>query len=144
MPFRLLSRRARFLATAVAVSLIGAPLTSFADEAALPAPGAYLAAGVALSEFAFVPAAQYLDAALLADPTNPALLDRAIVANIGLGDIEKAAGFADRLIAAGGKSQLANLEMCIRDRSRPRAAVLAHLNRASVHCPNNQRPAPAG
>lgn len=114
MPFRLLSRRARFLATAVAVSLIGAPLTSFADEAALPAPGAYLAAGVALSEFAFVPAAQYLDAALLADPTNPALLDRAIVANIGLGDIDKAAGMADRLLAAGGKSQAANLALVAR------------------------------
>ena len=71
--------------------------------------GAYLAAHLAASSNDFAAAATWFDKALLADPTNPGLLDGAVAVDLALGDIDSAARNARALIATGSKSQNAYL-----------------------------------
>ncbi|MBC2834726.1 tetratricopeptide repeat protein [Paragemmobacter straminiformis] len=69
--------------------------------------GAYLAARVAATENDYAEAAAWYDRLLQSAPNDPALLEGAVISNMGLGDVAKAAGFADRLAKAGGTSQVA-------------------------------------
>ena len=100
MPLRLLPRSLAVLA------LIGfaAPQITHAQDGDA---GAYLAAQVAASEADYRAAAAWFARAMLADPTNPGLLEGAVVANFGIGEMGLAADAARRLMAAGAKSQSA-------------------------------------
>lgn len=106
MPFCLPSRKHLLLATVLAA----APFALHA-ESSKAAPetgggaGAYLAAAVAATESDFAAAADWYAKALVADPKNPTLLEGAVLANIGIGQMEAAAKAATALMATGAKSQ---------------------------------------
>jgi len=71
--------------------------------------GAYLAGRQAASQADFAVASQYFTLALTADPTNPALMESAAAALIGLGDVDRARPIADAMNTAGITSQIANM-----------------------------------
>jgi tetratricopeptide (TPR) repeat protein len=98
MPFRLTTRSLALLAL---TTLIPPQLALAQDGDA----GAYLAAQVAASGADYRAAAAWYARAMLADATNPGLLEGAVVANIGIGEMGLAADAARRLMATGAKSQ---------------------------------------
>lgn len=69
-------------------------------------PGAYLAARTAVNASDYTAAIPFLAQALSNDPDNAGLLDAAVGALIGAGDIAAARPLADRLLALGGQSQI--------------------------------------
>lgn len=69
--------------------------------------GAYIAARVAESNSDFRAAAGWYDRALAADPANPALIEGALYARLGLGDFAVAAELAARMGDAVAGNQLA-------------------------------------
>ncbi|WP_212524947.1 tetratricopeptide repeat protein [Actibacterium sp. MT2.3-13A] len=71
--------------------------------------GAYLAARHASEENDYKAAAAYYSQALARDPSNPGLLENAVLAFIGLGQVNGAVPIARRLQSAGFDSQAANL-----------------------------------
>lgn len=71
--------------------------------------GAYLAARHAAQQSDFDAAATYFTRALIQDPRNPALMESAIGAFVGLGDVDRAVPVARRMIQSGSDSQIANL-----------------------------------
>jgi tetratricopeptide (TPR) repeat protein len=99
----------------LALTTLGLPGTLLAQES--PAPpqqaaenadaGAYLGAIVASAENDFVGAATSFTRALIADPTNPALLDGAVVANVGAGRIENAVTIASQIPNQADRSIIA-------------------------------------
>ncbi|WP_413717655.1 tetratricopeptide repeat protein [Silicimonas sp. MF1-12-2] len=96
MPLRKL-----FLTTALAAALA---LPARAEDA-----GGYLAARSAIIASDFAEAAQYYARALVRDPGNISLLENAATAYLGLGDLDRAAPIARRLIQSGAESQLSGL-----------------------------------
>ena len=96
MPLRKL-----FLTTALAAALT---LPAKAEDA-----GGYLAARSAIFASDFAEAAQYYARALVRDPSNVSLLENAATAYLGLGDLDRAAPIARRLIQSGAESQLSGL-----------------------------------
>lgn len=96
-----MSLRKLLLSTAVATSII---LPAQAEDV-----GGYLAARSAIAESDFAEAAQYFSRALARDPSNVFLLENATTAYLGLGDLDRAAPVARRLIQTGSDSQLAGL-----------------------------------
>lgn len=107
LPFRPLLALAP---VALALATLAPPATA-QDRAAGEDAGAYLAARVASSENDFREAAAWYDRLLEAAPADPVLLDGAIIANLGLGEMDKAATLAARLDAAKGNSQVAWLAL---------------------------------
>ena len=87
--------------------------TTLAATLALPAQaedaGGYLAARSAIVASDFAEAAQYYARALVRDPGNVSLLENAATAYLGLGDLDRAAPIARRLIQSGADSQLSGL-----------------------------------
>ena len=73
------------------------------------AAGTYLSARAATAANDFRAATGLYDAALAANPGNPALLDGAVIANIEAGTVARAAELARVFVAAGGKSQQSHL-----------------------------------
>ncbi|MDT8857243.1 tetratricopeptide repeat protein [Paracoccaceae bacterium Fryx2] len=71
--------------------------------------GAYLAARVAATESDYASAADWYARTLIRDAANPALLEGAIISNIGTGDFATATAMALRLQQLGVKSQEANI-----------------------------------
>lgn len=93
------------MVTAVAATLIlPAPLAAQEGLA-----GAYLAARIASAESDYAAAAQYYTQALVRDPSNPLIMENAIMAFVGLGQIETAVPIARRLQATGTASQVGNM-----------------------------------
>jgi len=70
-------------------------------------PGAYLAARLADADSDFAAAVDWYDKALLADPQNPDLLERAITNDLAMGAVDKAAASGAILLKSGSKNQLA-------------------------------------
>ncbi len=105
MPFRL--NRPLFALALAALTLPAAAQDGPRSENA----GAYLAARVAATENDYREAAAWYDRLLQTTPDAAAMLDGAIIANLGLGDIPKAADLANRLVAAQGNSQVAWLAL---------------------------------
>ncbi len=100
MPFRLTPR----CLALVALTALSAPQPALAQDGDA---GAYLAASVAANAADYQAAAAWYARAMLADPTDPGLLEGAIVANFGIGEMGLAADAARRLMATGAKSQSA-------------------------------------
>jgi len=71
--------------------------------------GAYLAARQASFLSDYRAAAVYFTEALAADPANPRLLENAMTAFVGLGEVEKAVPVARRIATQGNPDQLASL-----------------------------------
>ncbi|RMD91692.1 MAG: tetratricopeptide repeat protein [Alphaproteobacteria bacterium] len=69
--------------------------------------GPYLAGQVAAANNDFAAAARHFTAALKADPDNPLLLENALRAHVGLGQIAEAVDLARRLQALGQVTQMA-------------------------------------
>lgn len=94
--------------------LQGVSLPVFADEAA----GAYLAARQARQDYDYATAATYFTRALAKDPSNPALMENAVAANLALGEIERALPAARKIEADGLTSQVANMTLIADEVSR--------------------------
>lgn len=92
----------RFILMSVAVAGIAGP--AIAQD-----PGGYLAGRAAILESDFADAAQYFSRALVRDPSNIELLESAATAYVGLGDLDRAAAIARRMIQSGNQSQFAGL-----------------------------------
>ncbi|MEP5760166.1 MAG: tetratricopeptide repeat protein [Litoreibacter sp.] len=71
--------------------------------------GSYLAARSAMISSDYAEAAQYYAQALTRDPSNPSILENAVNAYIGLGDLDRAASIAQRLVDIGTEGQIAGL-----------------------------------
>jgi tetratricopeptide (TPR) repeat protein len=71
--------------------------------------GAYLAARIAGSRDDFREASNWYTRALIADPSNSALMEGAVIAHIAAGNFEAALAVARRLQQSGAKSQPADL-----------------------------------
>ncbi|MCC6863816.1 MAG: tetratricopeptide repeat protein [Rhodobacteraceae bacterium] len=69
--------------------------------------GAYIAARVAISKSDYRTATTWYDRLLENSPEDTTILDGAITANMGIGNIPKAAALANRLFIAKGNSQVA-------------------------------------
>ena len=98
--------------------------------AAKEAVGAYLAARQARFQNDFSAAAEHFTRALAQDPSNPALMENAIAAYVGLGQIDKALPVAQRIEAADLLSQVAHMVL-IADEGRREAfdELLARIDR---------------
>ncbi len=73
--------------------------------------GAYLAARHASFFSDYRAAADYYAQALIQDPTNPTLMENAVMAYLSLGDVDRAVAVARRLISVGATSQIANMAL---------------------------------
>ena len=96
-------------ALATAFTLVLSP--SLAEENA----GAYLAGREAAIRNDYAAAAEYFTRALVRDPSNLQLLESALAANIALGEFDRAAPIATRIVQSSPTSQLANLVLLVRD-----------------------------
>ena len=92
---------ALFLAALVQVL----PLPAVADEAV----GSYLAARQARYDYDFAAAARYFTQALTEDPSNPAILENAVVAHMALGQFDRAIPVAHKMEADDLKSQISHM-----------------------------------
>ncbi|MDJ0821181.1 MAG: tetratricopeptide repeat protein [Paracoccaceae bacterium] len=91
--------------------------------------GDYLAARQASFMGDYKASAEYYGRAILFDPTNPQLLERAILAHVSLGELERAANLADKLTGEGYTSQLAHMAQVTRDaKSDNYAAILLAIS----------------
>ena len=120
MKFKLLT----FVVAATALQLPAGPVQS--EEAV----GAYLAARQARYQNDFTAAAENFTRALVQDPSNPALMENAIAALVGLGQIDKALPIAQRIEDADLLSQVAHMVL-IADEGRREAydELLARIDR---------------
>lgn len=73
------------------------------------AAGPYVAGRVAIIQSDYSAAAEYFSRALTADPANAALMENAILADIGIGEFDKALTISKGLSDKGVKSSLADL-----------------------------------
>ncbi|MBM9593322.1 tetratricopeptide repeat protein [Rhodobacteraceae bacterium MCCB 386] len=92
---------------AVLLAAVSLPMPLFAQTNS----GAYLAGRHAGADGDFAAAATYFSRALNQDPRNPSLMEAAISSHLSLGDVDRAAPLARRLIQTGGKSQIANMAL---------------------------------
>ena len=95
------------LLAAASISIAAAP--AFAQGVA----GSYLAARQATIESDFRAAAQYYARAVMADPSDPAILENAAMSYLALGEVDKAASVARRLVFLEAKSQIANMAILV-------------------------------
>ncbi|PUB15585.1 tetratricopeptide repeat protein [Yoonia sediminilitoris] len=76
-----------------------------------PNPGAYLAARQANVANDFGSSAHYYTKSLLSDPTNAALLEKAMTSFMALGQLDRAIPVAQAMVEKGYQSQMANLAL---------------------------------
>ena len=86
--------------------------------------GAYLAARVASSESDYREAARWYDRLIEAGQTDPATLEGALIAHLGLGEMERAGELARQIIQKGGRGQPAFIAMMIDQTAREDYAAL--------------------
>ncbi len=110
---------------ALGIGLFGSVGSAVADISA----GAYLAARQAGAEHDYAAAADYYTRAIVSDPDNVSLMDAAMAAYVGLGDFDRAAPIATRVIQSTQSSQIGNLVLLSRDAQRENwDAVIANLD----------------
>ncbi len=110
MPIRLSRPLFALALAALTLPPLGAPAAA-QDAPRTEDAGAYLAARVAATENDYREAAAWYDRLLQTTPDDPAMLEGAIIANMGMGDMAKAAELANRFFAAKGNSQVAWLPL---------------------------------
>lgn len=101
----------RHLSVAALLGLTAAPL--WAQDAPAPAMdqdmGAYLAGRTAALGRDFGAAARYFGQAVVADPTNPALLENVLAALLGQGEVDAAIPVSDQIVRLEIDSQFAHM-----------------------------------
>lgn len=97
----------RLLGTAALVLCLAAPGGAFANSLA----GDYLAGRQASFDGDIQAAADYYGRAVMHDPENPVILERAALAEISLGDLDRAAALANKLVNDGHRSQVAHMAL---------------------------------
>ncbi len=97
-----------FVTLAIAAIMALAPISARAQAESQDA-GAYLAARFAGNNSDYRAAADWFSRALVADPTNPVLLESAVIATIALGEFPRAAELARLLMQTGSKSQVGQI-----------------------------------
>jgi len=98
------------------VAAAGKPAMTLADTSDEQSIyGSYLSGRFAESQSDLERAAKLIARVLEGNPENEALLRRAFILNLGAGKGDKAAGYAERLIKAGGSLSTANLLLTARD-----------------------------
>lgn len=134
MPFPLPKRMQLLLASALTLlpfAALAETSAPKADAAVTQGPvseaGAYLAAGVAAQQSDYAAAVEWYGRALSGDSTNAALLEGAVMAHIGVGDMEAAAKLARALVAVGGKSQIGTVALIADDAKRQDFAAILKL-----------------
>tara|TARA_R100000750_G_scaffold42270_2_gene27579 strand:- start:1361 stop:3064 length:1704 start_codon:yes stop_codon:yes gene_type:complete len=91
--------------------------------------GDYLAARQASFLGDYESAAHFYGKALARDPGRPELLERAVLSNISLGEVDRASTYADRLAQEGFASQIAQMAIVARDaRGEAFAPVLTAID----------------
>ena len=93
---------------AAAIIFVDAGAPALAQEGDV---GAYLAARQARYDHDFVAAAQYYTQALTRDPSNPSILESALVAQLSLGQLDKSLPIARKIEADGLLSQVAHMAL---------------------------------
>ncbi len=99
----------------IRAGLLAATLLVPAMASANGFAGDYLAARQASFLGDFKAAAYYCGRALANDPGRPELLERAVLANISLGEVDRASTYADTLTEAGLTSEIAQMATLARD-----------------------------
>jgi len=90
--------------------------------------GAYLAARVAASESDYREAARWYERLIETGTTDPATLEGALIAHLGLGEMDRAGDLARQIIQKGGRSQPTYIAMMIDQSSREDyAAMIADI-----------------
>lgn len=116
------------LCTLRRMSLVAAFVAFGMPLAAEPASGAYLAARSAAVTGDYDAAARYYAQALARDPSNPEILENASFSWLALGDVERAAVVASKLLADGHGSQVAQMAVIAQQASKENYAdVLARI-----------------
>lgn len=95
----------RLLGSAALALCLMAPGGAFANTLS----GDYLAGRQASFDGDIQAAATYYGRAVMSDPQNPVLLERAALAEISIGDVERAAALAGKLVNDGHRSQVAHM-----------------------------------
>lgn len=101
-----MTKRALFTASCLLALL---PFTAQAE----PKAGAYLAARQAAMSNDFSTGARYFTQSLVSDPSNPYLLENALVSYMSLGDFERALPIASVMVDADYQSQMAHITLSI-------------------------------
>ena len=86
--------------------------------------GAYLAARVAASESDYREAARWYERLIETGSTDPATLEGALIAHLGLGEMDRAGDLARQIIQKGGRSQPTFIAMMIDQTAREDYAPL--------------------
>jgi tetratricopeptide (TPR) repeat protein len=103
----LTQRRAALFSLAIAAAATAAATAAAQQTRGLAGP--YLAARAAIGTNDYDAAARYYARALIRDGRNPELLQNAIVAQMGLGNLARAEPIARQMRSTGADSQIANL-----------------------------------
>ncbi|SLN68062.1 lipoprotein NlpI [Pseudoruegeria aquimaris] len=104
--------RTQWKALAV-LATMGASVLAPGAQAQDGLAGAYLAARHASVFSDYEAAADYFTRALVLDPGNPALMENALTAFLGLGELDRAVPIARRMVAGGINSQTAHMTLLI-------------------------------
>lgn len=97
----------RFLGSAALAVCLLTPVATMASSLA----GDYLAGRQASFDGNIQAAADYYGRAVMFDPENPTILERAALAEISLGDLDRAAALAGKLMSDGHRSQVAQMAL---------------------------------
>lgn len=107
----MLSLRSAFSALAVAAAVAAAAPAPAQTNRGLAGP--YLAARAAIGANDYEAAARYYARAMVRDGRNPEVLQNAIIAQMGLGNLARAEPIARQLRSIGADSQIANLVLLV-------------------------------
>ncbi|MCK0151635.1 tetratricopeptide repeat protein [Marivita sp. S6314] len=112
----------RILGTAAVALCLLAPGGVMANSLS----GDYLAGRQASFDGNISAAAEYYGRAVMFDPDNPVILERAALAEISLGDLERAAALGSKLVNDGSRSQVAQMALVAQNaRDEDYTAVIA-------------------
>lgn len=100
---------------ALSAGAVATLLTTLAPVAAWSDTGSYLAGRQAISSNDFSSSALYFTRALLSDPANPVLLERALTSYVALGQFDQAETLARNIVAGRQTSQIADLVINVAD-----------------------------
>ncbi len=115
----------RLLGSAALALCLMAPGGAIANSLA----GDYLAGRQASFDGNIQAAASYYGQAVMFDPENPVLLERAALAEISLGDVDRAAALSTKLVNDGHRSQIAQMALAAQSaKAEDYDALIARVN----------------
>jgi tetratricopeptide (TPR) repeat protein len=97
--------------TTVSAAAVALAVFATAPASAESLAGSYLAARSAAIEYDFEAAAKYYSLALARDPDNVEVMENAVLAYLGMGDVARAVPLSERIVEAGYNSQSARMAL---------------------------------